>query len=333
MPRPTSKPSTALYALWLIPIIGAVALIVIGAIAPAGFAYPAQFMLAGLIGLLIVSVALPFVLLLSTTQAAAARRREALLREQGELLNQIHEHTMLSDSARHIAYRKNERAMLRRAIEEDMNNEDWQAAIVLVDEMRERFGYREEAEEYLDRIERAQSDLHSQRITEALEHFHSLLASKDWPAAYADAARLTRLYPESHRTRDLENEVRQARLEHQKSLEREFLDAASRNDIDHAMQLLRDLDAYLSPQQAAPLQEVARGVVSKARDNIGLQFKLAVRDHDWDGAVRIGETIMDEFPNTRMAEEVRDRIDIIRQRAAQTRSVNGLSPIDALTQS
>ncbi|MCL4196087.1 MAG: hypothetical protein KJZ69_01225 [Phycisphaerales bacterium] len=270
----------------------------------------------GIVSFIVVAALVPLTFVLLRSRADRAAMSD-LLRRQLDLLERIQEHTLLSDSAKHIAYRRDERAMLARAIEEDIANEDWQAATVLVNEMRERFGYREEAEEFLARIDRSRADGQNRRITEALDHFQMVLDSRDWAAAYAEAARIARLFPESHRTRGLEQRVRKAWEGHKKTLEREFLEAAGAGHVDQAMQLLKDLDVFLTPDEAAPLQEVARGVINKARANIGLQFKLAVQDHDWATAVRIGETIIDEFPNTRMAEEVRERIDVLRARASQ----------------
>ena len=58
-----------------------------------------------------------------------------------------------------------------------------------------------------------------------------------------------------------------------------------------------------------------RGVVSKARENLGAQFKLAAQNRDWKSCVMLGRRIMSEFPNTRMAEEVRAMWDGILTKA------------------
>jgi len=317
-------------------LLGAsVALVVLGRnVAEAGGS--SALLASGIVCFIFIAAMIPLTFVLMRSRSDRAAMGETLSK-QVELLTQIHEHTLLSDSAKHIAYRRDERAMLARAIEEDIANEDWQAASVLVDEMRERFGYREEAEEFLARIDRSRADGFNRRITEALDHFQMVLDSRDWSAAYAEAARIARLFPESHRTRGLDQRVRKAWESHKKSLEREFLEAAGAGHVEQAMQLLRDLDIFLTPDEAAPLQEVARGVINKARANIGLQFKLAVQDHDWITAVRIGETIIDEFPNTRMAEEVRERIDVLRARASQavimTPGVEALSALSGVARS
>jgi hypothetical protein len=50
--------------------------------------------------------------------------------------------------------------------------------------------------------------------------------------------------------------------------------------------------------------------------NLGVQFKLAVHDKEWTQAVRVGEQIIREFPNTKMSDEVRSMLDLLRERAA-----------------
>ena len=81
--------------------------------------------------------------------------------------------------------------------------------------------------------------------------------------------------------------------------------------------MLKELDNYLSPDEAEPFREVARGVISKARENLGAQFKIAVQDRQWASAAAIGRRIINEFPNTRMAAEVRGLMDGILSRANQ----------------
>ena len=57
-------------------------------------------------------------------------------------------------------------------------------------------------------------------------------------------------------------------------------------------------------------------MIGKQRDNLGVQFKLAIHDKEWTEAVRVGEGIIKEFPNSRMADEVRELLDLLRERAA-----------------
>ena len=73
--------------------------------------------------------------------------RDELARLQ-KVITHLSEQNALSDDARRVLNRKRERELLRAAIDEDIAAEDWDAAMVLVKELAERFGYRSDAEEF-----------------------------------------------------------------------------------------------------------------------------------------------------------------------------------------
>lgn len=221
----------------------------------------------------------------------------------------------LSEGAKRVLHRRRERDLLRQAIEQDIAAEDWDAAMVLVKELAESFGYRADAEEFRARVERARAQTLDRKVVDALAALDEHIRGRRWAEAYAEAARIQRLYPESHRVDGMRQRIDQARYSYRKDLERRFLIAADSEQVDAAVELLRELDGYLTPTEAGPLQEVARGVIGKMRDNLGARFKLAVSDHRWDDAVAVGGQIMAEFPNTRMAQEVREMLPTLRDKA------------------
>jgi hypothetical protein len=222
----------------------------------------------------------------------------------------------LSEGAKRVLHRRRERDLLRQAIEQDIAAEDWDAAMVLVKELAESFGYRADAEEFRTRVERARAQTLDRKVVEALAQLDEHIRNRRWAESYAEAARIQRLYPESHRVDGLRARIDQARYSYRKDLERRFLIAADSDQLDGAIELLRELDGYLTPTEAGPLQEVARGVIGKVRDNLGARFKLSVSDHRWDEAVQVGTKIMADFPNTRMAQEVSEMMPMLRDRVA-----------------
>ncbi|MCL4220337.1 MAG: hypothetical protein KJZ65_03100 [Phycisphaerales bacterium] len=222
----------------------------------------------------------------------------------------------LSDDARRVLNRRRERDLLRKAIEEDIAVEDWDAAMVLVKELAERFGYRSDAEEFRTRIETARYQMVERRVDEGIRALDNLIVQLRWTEANAEAARLSRLYPDSPRVEGLRHRVETARQRYKAELERRFLTASESGDVEEALELLKELDNYLTESEAEPYREVARGVIGRARENLGVQFKLAVQDRQWATAAIVGDRIIREFPNTRMAAEIREMIDGIRQRAA-----------------
>ena len=75
------------------------------------------------------------------------------------------------------------------------------------------------------------------------------------------------------------------------------------------------MDNYLTPTEAAALEESARDVFRARLHNMGVQFSLFVTEQAWHKALKLGKEIIREYPNSRMAEEVRQKIDTLKQRA------------------
>lgn len=153
-----------------------------------------------------------------------------------------------------------------------------------------------------------------------MEKLDALLAKHQFDQAIKEAHKIQRLYAESPQVRDVHKTVAHAREQYKHDLEREFLEAAKVDDVDRAVELLKELDMYLTEQEAEPFRETARGVIGKQRENLGVQFKIAVHDKEWLRAVSVGEQIIREFPNSRMADEVRSMLDLLRERAAGQRA-------------
>ncbi len=305
---------------WTIAAYAGGGAIALGLIGQGALAPNLEFVAIGALALVVVIATAPIAFQLRTG-AGRARPSNPLRREVADLSAQIArlgEMGALSDDARRVLNRKRERELLRKAIEEDIETEDWDAAMVLVKELAERFGYRVDAEEFRERIETARFQTVDRRVVEAVASVDRLITQLRWEEAFSEAGRVTRLYPDSPRVEGLRHRVEHARSRYKMDLERRFLHAAQGEEHDEALALVKELDAYLTEDEAEPFREVARGVIGKARENLGVQFKLAVQDRDWRRALDAGERVLAEFPNTRMAAEIRDMIDGVRTRAGVT---------------
>ncbi|MCC6320284.1 MAG: hypothetical protein IT438_02475 [Phycisphaerales bacterium] len=271
-------------------------------------------LLAGLVGGVMVFLAAPLLWHIRSRRGAAdlLSRRVEMMTDSIRLLR---DQAALSDDARRVLNRQTERNLLCRAIEEDIQAQAWDAATVLCEELSERFGYRADAEEFRARIDMARSEIQERRVTDAIARLDGLIVQRRWDVALRESARIGRLYPDTPRVENLRQRVESARSIYKQDLERRFLEAAHGGRVDDAMMLLKELDTYLSENDAEPFREVARGVISKARENLGAQFKLAVQDRQWATAAALGRRIINEFPNTRMAQEVRGMMDGILSRA------------------
>lgn len=304
--------------LYVAVFLGALALALYGGGVFGGTSNTA-LMAVGLAGMVLSAVLWPILRRLyapSDDRHAAATSQK--LDQLADAIRILTDHVSLSGDARRVLNRRAEKELLCRAIEEDINAEDWDAAMVLCRELADRFGYRSEAEEFRAKIEAARGEVQERRVSDAIARLDGLIIQRRWDVALREAARIQRTFPDSPRVETLRQRVEQARAVYKADLEHRFLDAAQHDHVEEAMELLKELDTYLTEHEAEPFREVARGVIGKARENLGAQFKLAVRDKQWPRAAQLGRRIINEFPNTRMASEVREMLDGILQRANAT---------------
>ena len=272
-------------------------------------------LVASLLGLLMVLLLWPI--------AAAVRGQRQVLTimsarqdAMSSAVRSLAEQSALSDDARRVLNRRMERDLLRRAIEEDIAAEDWDAAAVLCAELADQFGYRADAEELRRRIDRARFQTMERDVADAVAEMDAMLAQRNWAEAQVAAARIARMYPESPSVEGLRHRVARVRGAYRAELEIRFRAAAEEDRVEEALDLLEELDRYLTEADARPYVEVARTVIEKAKGQLGEQFKAAVHDRDWEAASRIGGRITSRFPNTRMAQEVRAVLETIQQRAS-----------------
>ena len=61
--------------------------------------------------------------------------------------------------------------------------------------------------------------------------------------------------------------------------------------------------------------DVAQPIVASHRDLCGARFRDAIGGKDWKNAVAIGEQLIQDYPNTRMAEEATELLVGLRARA------------------
>ena len=130
-----------------------------------------------------------------------------------------------------------------------------------------------------------------------------------------EAQRILQAIPDNAKIAAMPQKIEAARIRHKRDLLQTYGELVRKNDIDGSIELLKQLDRYLSPQEAAALQDSARGIFRAKLHNIGVQFAIRVAEGQWAEAVASGEEIIQNYPNSRMAHEVRAKLDLLRQRA------------------
>ena len=225
------------------------------------------------------------------------------------------ENTLLSERAKSIAFREKDGEAVRGAIEEKMAKEDWESARYLANQLGHLFGYQQEALGLSEKISKAQEQSSRHKLEMGLARMKDLLAAFQWDAAAKQIQALQESYPQEVQAKNLSGLLEDRRLEHKKHLLQQWDQAVNRNQIDHGIEILQELDQYLTANEVAALEESARGVFRAKLHNLGVRFSLMVAEKQWTEALEVGEEIIDEFPNSRMAQEIRERIDALRARA------------------
>lgn len=232
------------------------------------------------------------------------------------VLNQISEQQLISERAKTIAFRESEREALRRAIAEETARNDWDAAMILVSEMETVFGYKQEAERIRQEIGRQRETDVRAHVSDGMAAIDKFCRGEQWSLALREADRLMLTFPGDPLTQRLAQDVEIRRQNLKRQLLEAWNESVTRHDVDGAIEIIKQLDTYLTPSEVEALQDTARQIFKDKLMQLGQQFAIAMKNHHWSDTVKLGEAIMAEFPNSRMAQEVQDKMALLRERAA-----------------
>ena len=177
------------------------------------------------------------------------------------------------------------------------------------------FGLKQEADRFREDISAKRAEIVRKQINDAAAVIDRHCRSEQWAQASREAERLAQLFPADEQARGLPAEIEKRRENHKQSLLQAFQDARQRNDIDGSIEIVKQLDLYLTAGEAEAYQDQVRGVFKDKLNSLRASFSMAVHDQHWNEASRIGEIIIRDFPNTQMAKEVREKMDALRERA------------------
>jgi hypothetical protein len=317
-----SRPIRSATWVYAVAALLAIALLAAG-ITPALKHQDYTLIAAGGLSLIAVLAALPLAMSLHQARLENAIRTDekfAAVAERYEqfsvMMTLISEQQLLSDRAKSVAFREKERDAIRNAIQEEIAHGNYDSAGALANEIEASFGQKQEANRFREDISTRRAEIVRRQINDAAAVIDRHCRAEQWQQAAREAERLAQLFPADEQARNLPADIETRRNNHKQQLIQAFQDARSRNDIDGSIEIVKQLDIYLSPTEAEAYQEQVRSVFKDKLNNLRAQFSLAVHDQHWADATRVGETIIRDFPNTQMAKEVREKMDALRQRAA-----------------
>jgi hypothetical protein len=237
-----------------------------------------------------------------------------LLSRNRNLLTQVSHGVRLSEAAKAIVFRDMDRQSLREAVLEKLHQQDFDATDSLIENIVKRPGYEELAKQLRSEAELYRNATEDERLNQIVQHIDRLCALYEWGKAKEQIDRLFKSHPDSHRVQELPQTLADRKEARKHELLAAWDNAVKRQATDESLDILRELDAYLTANEGLALQESAKDIFRTKLHNLGVEFSLAVTGKRWAQSVQIGEQIMRDFPNSRMAQEIREKIDVLKSK-------------------
>ncbi len=266
--------------------------------------------------ILILSKAFKILDTLKENGAKLEKIAEALEKSR-TVLTQINQSIRLSETAKAIAFRDADRQSLREAVFDKLQQQDFDTTYEIIDEIATRPEYKDLVEQLRAQATKYRNATDTERENQVIANIEKLFENYQWAKASTQIERLVKAYPNSEKAKAMCQKLLDKKEERKKILLNAWDDAVKRRATNRSLEILRELDLYLTPNEGLALQEAARDVFRTKLHNLGVQFSLAVSGRQWSKAVETGKQIIHDFPNSRMAEEIRENWDVLQQKIEQ----------------
>ncbi len=242
-----------------------------------------------------------------------------MITRNNSLLSGISQAVRLSDEAKEIAFRDTERMELAEAVLGKLHQHDFEETYSMIRTMAQMDKYRGLAGQLAKTADNYRNATEKDRISQVVAHIDRLCQQYRWSQAAAQIDNFVRAFPYCEEAKLMPRKLRERKDKRKRDLLAMWDEAVQAKDTDRSLEILRDLDTYLTPTEGLALKESASTVFRTKLHNLGVQFALAVTERKWTDALTAGQQIVRDFPNSRMSHEIRSKMDILQERAKQAR--------------
>jgi len=228
-------------------------------------------------------------------------------------LAQINHSTRVSETAKAIAFRDADMQSLREAVFDKLQQQDFSAAEEIINEIAQRPEYKDLSEQLKVQTSRYHDATDQERLSQVVSHINKLLDDCQWGRASAQIEGLIKANPDNEQAKAMRQILLDKKQERKRILLAAWDDAIQSQETDRSLEILKELDQHLTPNEGLALQEAARDVFRTKLHNLGVKFAISVTEKRWVGALDIGQHIIAEFPNSKMSEEIRSKLDVLKQ--------------------
>lgn len=231
------------------------------------------------------------------------------------LLTQMTQAVHLSDTAKEIVFQQTEQLQLGEAALNKLHQHDFEAAGAMIQAMEQSPRYKELGAKLRKMAEKYHTATEEGRVQQIIAHVEKLMDQAFWAQAALQIDNVIKMFPYSEKAKAMPSRLQERKDLRKGELLCEWDKAVRAKETDRSLDILKELDQYLTPAEALALQESASTVFRTKLHNLGVQFTMAVTERKWQDAFETGKRIVQDFPNSRMAVEIRTRLDILREHA------------------
>ena len=238
-----------------------------------------------------------------------------ILVRHSNLLTQVTQAVHLSDTAKEIVFRETEQMQLGEAALSKLHQHDFDVAAAMIEAMEQSPRYKDLGARLRKMAERYRTATEEGRVQQVIAYVETLMDQARWAQVAVHIDNLIKTFPYSDRAKIMPSRLRERKDMRKGELLCEWDKAVLSKETDRSLDILKELDQYLTPAEALALQESASTVFRTKLHNLGVQFSMAVTERKWTDAFETGRRIVQDFPNSRMAAEIRSRLDILQEHA------------------
>ena len=235
-----------------------------------------------------------------------------------QVLERINKDTRLSEAAKTILFRDIDRRSLREAVIEKLQQKDFPATYDIIEGLAKRPEYEQLAKQFKAEADKYRDATDQQRADHAIAHIEELFGRFEWTKATIQIERLIKQYPDSEKAKAMGQKMLQRKELRKADLLKLWNSAIKRQNIDDSLEVLKELDLYLTPNEGLALQESVREIFKTKLHNLGVQFSMEVSEKQWEKAFKTGQKIVNDFPNSRIAGEIREKMDVLIQKVTSS---------------
>ena len=228
-------------------------------------------------------------------------------------LAQINKSTRISDTVKSIAFKDADRQSLKEIVFEKLQAKDFNAANEIIEEIEKHAEYKDLAEELSEQTEHYQNATEQERMNQIITHIEKLIYDAQWARASAQIEGLIKAHPDSEQAKNMRLVLYERKQERKRILLAAWDDAVTNQETDRSLDILKELDSYLTANEASALQEAASDIFRTKLHTLGVQFSMAVSERRWTDALEVGQKIIKDFPNSKMCQEIYTKLDVLKQ--------------------